>query len=100
MIAREEQPDGSAQKQNSQEYGDTKQRRKGYRTPLWGMEGAALNVKWGQRQQKKGKTKLGTSSGIVSPYLARPKASSPYGSAWRIDFEPPDTVVVQLNSKR
>lgn len=94
-IEDEIRPDGTPQKQNTQEYSDMKYRRKGYRTPLWGVEGAAINLAWGQRRQKKGRVSLGKSSGIVSPYLANPNRR-----AWLVDFVPPDTAIIHLNKKR
>ena len=75
MIDREEQPDGSPQKQNSDYTRLEKQLIKGYTTPLKGAH-------------------------PESPYLAKKIGRSPYGAAWLIDFHPPDTVVIHLNSLR
>ncbi|MDD5547148.1 MAG: hypothetical protein PHO67_08360 [Candidatus Omnitrophica bacterium] len=70
MIDREEQPDGSPQKQNSDYTRLEKQIIKGYTTPLKGAH-------------------------FESPYLARRSMA-----AWLRTFHPPDTVVIELNAKR
>jgi len=93
MIAREEQPDGSPQKRNSPGYEDAKARMKGYRTPLWGIEGAAVKLAGGKARAKGGIR--GKSSGIVSPYLGRPG-----GPAFLRTFIPPASIKIHLNNKR
>ncbi len=70
MIDREEQPDGSPQKQNSAYTRLEKQILRGYQTPLKGAR-------------------------PESPYLARKSQV-----AWLKTFHPPDTLIIELNSKR
>ena len=70
MVERQEQPDGSPQKQNTQEYAEAKQRLKGYKTPLKGVASE-------------------------SPYLSRKT-----GVAWIRQFIHPSTLHIYLNTKR
>ncbi len=94
MIEREEQPDGSPQKQNSPRYAEAKRRLKGYTTPLWGIEGGAVKLAGGKERASKSKKGIrGKTSGIVSPYLAR-------RSTFLRDFHSPDKLIIHLNSKR
>jgi hypothetical protein len=95
-IGNELRPDGSPQKQNSANYRDAKKRLKSYTTPLWGISGGAVKLSGGkQRAARSNRGVRGQTSGIVSPYLARPG-----GVAWLRDFIPPDKVLIHLNEKR
>jgi hypothetical protein len=71
MIEREEQPDGSPQKQNSPGYQIRKAAVKGYTTPLKGIS-------------------------AESPYLARASSQAPF----KKELQGDDTIVIYLNSKR